>query len=117
MFGLMCHLVPSTWWSVWLIYMIVFRRYWLKGFVIELWQQLALGVTFYGSLGVVLLGGQDLGPPFIKRIMFNFELLLFLFRLRAVAMSCRLKRSCSRGSSGTMKSSSPRLTSSSEVGK
>ena len=38
---------------------ILFRRYCLKGFVIELWQQLALGVTFGRSLVAVLLGGQD----------------------------------------------------------
>ena len=28
----------------------------------------------------VLLGGQDLSPPFIERILFSFELLLFLFQ-------------------------------------
>ena len=79
MFGLICRFIPSMWWSVWLICLIVFRRYWLKGFVIELWQQLALGVTFCGSLGAILLGGQDLGPPFIERILFSFELLPLLF--------------------------------------
>ena len=59
---------------------IVFQWYWLKGFVVELWQQLALGVTFGRSLVVVLLGTQDLGPPFIKRILLSFELLLFIIQ-------------------------------------
>ena len=63
-----------------MICLIVFRWYWLKGFIVELWQQLALGVTFGRSLMAVLLGGQDLGPPFIERVLFSFELLLLLFQ-------------------------------------
>ena len=79
-FDLICMFVSSTWWSVWLIFLIVFQRYWLKGFIFKLWQQLALWVTFCRSLVAVLLGGQDLGPPFIEHILFSFELLLFLFQ-------------------------------------
>ena len=63
-----------------MIYLIVFRWYWIKGLIVELWQQLALGLTFDGSLGAVLFGRQDLGPPFIERILFGFELLLLLFQ-------------------------------------
>ena len=78
-FGLICCFIPSMWWSVWLVCLIVFQRYCLKGFIVELWQHLAIGVTFCRSLVAVLLGGQDLGPPFIERIMFSFKLLLLLF--------------------------------------
>ena len=39
-----------------------------------------LGVTLYWSLRVVLFGGQDHGPAFVERILFSFELLLFLFQ-------------------------------------
>ena len=35
-FGLICRFIPSTWWSVWLICLIVFRWYWFKDFVVEL---------------------------------------------------------------------------------
>ena len=80
MFDLIYHFIPSTWWSVWLICLIVFRWYWLKGFVIELRQHLSPRVTFDRSLVTVFLSGQDLSPPFIERIMFGFELLMFLFQ-------------------------------------
>ena len=60
--------------------MIVFRQYWLKGLIIELWQQLALRVTFNRSLMAVFLSGQDLSPPFIKCILFGLELLLLLLQ-------------------------------------
>ena len=67
-FGLICRFVPSTWWSVWLIFLIVFQQHWLKGFVIKLRQQLALRVTFDRLLVAVFFSGQDLSPPFIECI-------------------------------------------------
>ena len=76
-FGLICRFIPPTWWSVCLI---ILQRYWLKGFIVELWQQLALRVSFDGSLVAVFLSGHGLSPPFIGRIMFSFGLLLFLFQ-------------------------------------
>ena len=75
-FGLICRFIPSMWWSVWLICLIVFRRYWFKDFVIELRQQLASGVTFDRSFLAVFLSGQDLSPPFIQHVLLFFELLL-----------------------------------------
>ena len=63
-----------------MVCLIILRRYWLKGFIIELCQQLALRVTFNRSLVAVFLSGQDLSPPFIECILFGFELLLFLFQ-------------------------------------
>ena len=63
-----------------MVCLIVFRRYWPKGLVIKLRQQLALRVTFDRSLVAVFLSGQDLSPPFIKCVLFSFELLLFLFQ-------------------------------------
>ena len=80
MFLLICLFIPSTWWSVWLICLIVFRRYWFKDFIIELRQQLAPRVTFDRSLLVVFLSGQDLSPPFIQCILLGFELSLLLLQ-------------------------------------
>lgn len=80
MFGLICRFVPSTWWSVWLICLIIFRRYWFKDFVAELRQQLTPRITFDRSFLALFLSGQDLSPPLIQHVLLFFELLLLPFQ-------------------------------------
>ena len=67
-----------------MIYLIVFRRYWFKDFVVELRQQFTSRVTFDRSFLAVFLSDHDLGPPLIQRVLLFFELIL----LPLQALSC-----------------------------
>ena len=89
----------------------------LRGLLIELRSQSAFWVALGWVLEAVFFRCQDVGPSVDEQILFSLKLLLLLFQAPCSGYELKLKALLLQRGTGMMKSSLPRLVSSSEGGR